>query len=218
MNFENLPGQLLALALGWSFTVFIQNRSNRRAEALKRKDKIIDKLEDLADWVESEIGKDDFSSVRTESTFAGLVTQIEVRIGHLNRHIGKDIFDAALLSSLREIEIHEKAKDNIETPYLIRDAAADVTEQIEMCCDQEYFARRGVVAALNDYYHWFKGGIALAVLVALIFAVFQFYKNYIHIPLGTCVYGTQCVRGAMRPPLNDIPAHKKYIEPLIPAK
>lgn len=89
MNFENLPGQLLALALGWSFTVFIQNRSNRRAEALKRKDKIIDKLEDLADWVESEIGKDDFSSVRTESTFAGLVTQIEVRIGHLNRHIEK---------------------------------------------------------------------------------------------------------------------------------
>ena len=137
MNFENLPGQLLALALGWSFTVFIQNRSNRRAEALKRKDKIIDKLEDLSDWVESEIGKDDFSSVRTESTFAGLITQIEVRIGHLNRHVGKEIFDAASLSRLREIEIHEGATDNLETPYLIRDASADIIEQIETCCDQE---------------------------------------------------------------------------------
>ncbi|MGE8479335.1 MAG: hypothetical protein ACN6PK_13785 [Pseudomonas shirazensis] len=214
MNLENLPGQLFALALGWSFTVFIQNRSNRRAEALKRKDKIIDKLEDLADWVESEIDKDDFSSVRTESTFSGLVTQIEVRIGHLNRHIGKDIFDAALLSKLREIEIHPKPENNVETPYLIRDAAADVTEQIEMCCDQEYFAKRGVVAALNDYYQWFKGGIALVVLLGLFVALFQFYKNYIYIPLGTCVYGSQCVRGPVPPPLNDNSGPKIEFAPL----
>lgn len=192
MNFENLPAQMLALMLGWSFTVFIQNRSNWRAEALKRKDKIVDKLEELSEWVESEIAKDLFDSTQTETTYSGMIFQIEVRVQQLNQHVGKEIFDGVLLSNLRQIEIFKKADENAVTPYKIREAAADVVEAVESCCNSEYFGRKGIVAALNDYFVHFRGLILLLLCVFIFLAIYQFYSKYMALPLGVCTYGTQC--------------------------
>jgi methyl-accepting chemotaxis protein len=179
MNLDNLPGQLLALMLGWSFTVFIQNRSNRRAEALKRKDKIVDKLEDVSDWVDGEISKANFSFNQTETSYSGMISQIEVRINQLNNHVGRDIFDSSLIARLREIEIFESAEDNAQVPYKIREAASDIIENIEACCDAEYFGKRGFLSVVNDYYSSLKG-IAMALISALLLvAVFQFFYKYV---------------------------------------
>ncbi|WP_440778717.1 hypothetical protein [Pseudomonas syringae] len=179
MNLDNLPGQLFALMLGWSFTVFIQNRANRRAEALKRKDKIVDKLESLADWVDGEISKDNFSGAQTETSYSGMISQIEVRINQLNSHIGRSIFDISLLSKLREIEIYAVAENNIQTPYAIRETASDVIEEIETCCDAEYFGSQGKLALLNEYTSSFKGAILLLTVVLLSAAIFQFFYKHI---------------------------------------
>lgn len=195
MNFENLPGQMLALFMGWSFTVFVQNRANRRAEALKRKDKIVDKLEKLSDWLESEISKKDFSSIQVETTYAGMISQIEVRLAQLNQHIGRPVFDIEMLSTLREIEIHKDPASNSHTPYEVREIATDIVESIESGCNTEYFAKRGFVAGLNDYFVSFRGAVALVVMILLIMAAYQFYYKYIRVPLGTCVYGAQCMQG-----------------------
>lgn len=207
MNFENLPAQMLALMLGWSFTVFIQNRSNWRVEALKRKDKIVDKLEELSEWVESEVAKTLFDSTQTETTYSGMISQIEVKIQQLNQHIGKEIFDGALLSKLRQVEIFSKAEENASTPYRIREAAADVVEEVELCCNSEYFGKKGVVSVLNDYVIHFRGLVLLLVCVFLFFAIYQFYAKYMTLPLGVCTYGSQChsaPNAPLQPPQQSI--------------
>lgn len=199
MNFDNVPAQMIALVCGWSFTVYLQYRSNRRAESLKRKDKIIDKLEALADWVESEIEKSSFSPVNTETTYAGMISQIEVRIDQLNNHVGREVFDGTKLLALREIEIHALSCANSQTPYKIREAVADIVEGIEVCCDAEYFSRKGFLvkvvtwfSSLNKFVRSFKGGVLALILALLVLAVYQFYEKYLVRPVGTCVYGEQC--------------------------
>lgn len=199
MNFDNFPAQMTALVIGWSFTVYLQYKSNRRAESLKRKDKIVDKLELLAGWVESEIKKKNFSSVNTETTYAGMISQIESKISQLNCHVGREVFDGSILLPLREIEIHTKANDNAETPYRIREAVADIVDNVEACCDAEYFSRKGFwvnfkrfVFLLNDYVRLFKGGVLVVLGLLLILSVYQFWQKYLVRPVGTCVYGEQC--------------------------
>ena len=219
MNFDNVPAQMIALVFGWSFTVYLQSRSNRRSESLKRKDKIIDKLEALADWVESEVGKDTFSSVNTETTYSGMISQIEVRIVQLNEHVGREVFDGRQLLKLRDIEIHDLACANSQTPYKIREAVADIVEDIEMCCDEEYFSRQGFLikvegwlAALNSYTYYFRGGVLALIMVLLFLGVYQFWEKYLARPLGTCVYGEQChiAPGLLVPEIRD----RKMLETL----
>lgn len=199
MNFDNVPAQMIALVCGWSFTVFLQHRSNHRAESLKRKDKIIDKLDALAGWVESEIKKENFSSGNTETTYSGMISQIEFRISQLNSHVGKAIFDCSRLATLRNIEIFSDPISNAETPYKIREAVADIVENIEVCCDAEYFSRRGwrarlkgVVILLNEYARTFKGGVLALVVILLLLAIYQFCHKYLVRPVGACVYGELC--------------------------
>ncbi|KEZ72817.1 hypothetical protein C5I_0117220 [Pseudomonas syringae pv. syringae FF5] len=179
MNLDNLPGQLLALMLGWSFTVFIQSRANRRAEALKRKDKIVDKLESISDWVDGEVSKDNFSFAQTETSYSGLVSQVEIRMIQLNVHVGRDIFNPALVAKLREIEIYENAEDNLAVPYRIREAASDIIEDVERCCDIEYFQRVGFLYGLNDYVRSLSGAILLLMFLLLGMGVLQFFLKHI---------------------------------------
>lgn len=199
MNFDNVPAQMIALVCGWSFTVYLQYKSNRRAESLKRKDKIIDKLEALADWVESEVEKTSFSSVNTETTYSGMISQIEVRIAQLNDHVGREIYDGTKLLALREIEIHVLPCANSQTPYKIREAVADIVEGIEICCDAEYFSRKSFcakvvagVSGLNKFAQYFKGAVLALISLLLIMAIYQFYEKYLVRPVGTCVYGERC--------------------------
>ncbi|MCR8976435.1 hypothetical protein [Pseudomonas sp. S11P7] len=212
MNFDNVPAQMIALVFGWSFTVFCSIAPIIGAESLKRKDKVIDKLEALAGWVESEIKKDNFSSANTEITYSGMISQIEVRIAQLNYHVGKNIFDGSKLAILRDIEIHSKASFNADTPYKIREAVSDIVENIEVCCDAEYFSRKGVRARfkrgtllLNEYVQTFKGGLLVLTIILLCLAIYQFWHKYLSRPVGTCVYGEQChlAPGLIAPPNNS---------------
>lgn len=176
---QNLPGQLLALVLGWSFTVFLQYVLSRRAEALKRKDKIIDKLEDLSSWIDSEISRDEFMSAQTETSYSGMISQIEVRIQQLNAHVRKEIFNVNELSKLRGVEILDEQSGNKNLPYVVREAASDIIEAIEANCDEEYFGRKGFVQFLNNYIRELNGFILLMISALLLMAVAQFFIKHI---------------------------------------
>jgi hypothetical protein len=179
MNWQNLPGQLLALFLGWSFTVYFQYVSNRRAEALKRKDKIIDKLDDLSGWIESEISKEDFSLTDTETSYSGMVSHIELRVRQLNSHVGRQILDPNELSILREIEIHSSLEFNKRLPYVVREASSDVIERVEAECDREYFGQRGFLQFLNNYIQDLAGILMTLVSFLLVAAIAQFLVKYV---------------------------------------
>lgn len=179
MSFENLPGQMIVLMLGWTFTVYLQVRSNNRAEALKRKDKIIDKLEALPGWIEDEISKEDFSLGRSEESYAGHVSQIEVSVGQLNNHVGKPIIDRALLTELMLVELKSEAKDNKSLPYEVRDVAWDIIEKIESSCTEEYFARQGVLSLLRGYISSFSGVIFAVLAMVFVAYLGKFLTEFI---------------------------------------
>ncbi|WLG69296.1 hypothetical protein [Pseudomonas brassicacearum] len=179
MNFQNLPGQMIVLMLGWMFTVYLQVRSNSRAEALKRKDKIIDKLEDLAGWLDEELSKDDFSLGRSEESYAGHVSQIEVKVGQLNQHVGKQIIDGKILEKLMLFEIKADPGDNKDLPYEVRDAAWDIIEKIESSCTKEYFERQGILSTLKGFIYDFSGFILGLVSLFLLVHVAKYLADFV---------------------------------------
>lgn len=138
MSFQNLPAQLTALLLGWLFTIYLQHISNRRAEALKRKDKIIDRLDDLAGWVEDETTKAGFNPTHTEEAFSGILLQIELRINQFNSHVGKQAISSEQIALLRGVDFFNVA-NLARLPYDVRLMASDLVEHIELVCDSIYF-------------------------------------------------------------------------------
>jgi len=171
MKFDNLPGQLIALMLGWSFTVYMQVRSNSRAEALKTREKIVDKLEALSEWVEDELKREEFFYSDFESGYAGLLSQIELKIVNLNAHIGENAVDATVLRDLREMEISETKEDNDDLYLKVRHAAWNAIDSIDMTSNEKFFMKKGKLAFFKDYVHAYYGVIVGAFAILAVYYV-----------------------------------------------
>ncbi|EOE8063715.1 hypothetical protein ACMWRE_000906 [Pseudomonas aeruginosa] len=170
MSFQNLPVTIIGLLAGWMFTIYLQRRANHRAEALKRKDKLIDKLEDLSDWVEGEISKVDFNPSNTERSYTGLLTQVEIRIRQLNAHVRKDVIDPSALLELRDVDFFADKETLPGLPYDIRDEASDVIERIEEACDK-FFFKSSLLCKAESVFDELKGviaGLGVVILVLLL--------------------------------------------------
>lgn len=158
MNFQNLPVTIIGLLAGWTFTIYLQRRANHRAEALKRKDKLIDKLEDLSDWVEGEVSKEEFKPSNTERSYTGLLSQVEIRIGQFNSHVRKDVIDPASLVGLRDVDFFADKTTLFDLSYDIRDEASDVIEHIEESCNEMFF-KSSLLRKAESVYEELKGVI-----------------------------------------------------------
>ncbi|NWB08970.1 hypothetical protein HX862_13745 [Pseudomonas sp. D5002] len=166
MNFQNLPGQLVVLLIGWMFTVYLQYNANRRAEALKRKDKIIDRLDSLLSWVEDEIGKDDFNASRAEEAYTGIMLELELRVSQFNGHVRTSIVDIAMVGALRDLDFF-KDSGRAELSYKARALASQIVERIEVGCDELYFSR-SILSRINKFVYELIG-VAFGLLSILIF-------------------------------------------------
>ncbi|MHA6127162.1 hypothetical protein ACX3YD_13370 [Pseudomonas fluorescens group sp. PF-1] len=166
MNFQNLPGQLIVLLIGWMFTLYLQYNANRRAEALKRKDKIIDRLDDLASWVEDEVGKENFKASRAEEAYTGLMLELELRVNQFNGHVRTAIVDIEMVGALRDLDFFEESGRD-ELSYKARALASQIVEKIEMGCDDLYFSR-SVLHRINRFLYELSG-VAFGMLSLFIF-------------------------------------------------
>lgn len=169
MSFQNLPAQLTALLLGWMFTLYLQYLANRRAEALKRKDKIIDKLDDLSSWVESEVTKEGFSPSDTEEAFSGILLHIELRINQFNSHVGRDVIDSKRIGPLRDVDFFN-APGLSKLPYIVGACSSQFIENIELECGKLYFSNsplRRVMNFLAELYGVIVGVVLLILVVLL---------------------------------------------------
>lgn len=152
-SFENFPAQLIGLALGWAFTLYLQSRANHRTESLKRKDKLIDKIDQIPEWVEDKLTDDDVDLLGLEDSYSGLLSRIEIKIGQLNKHIGQNLISVSDIGRLRRIDLlppielresdAEKAKGlRTEANADVRSICADLAEHIESACDNHFFKKR----------------------------------------------------------------------------
>ncbi len=171
MTFANLPAQLIALMLGWTFTVYMQVRSNSRAEALKTREKIVDKLEALSEWVEDELKREEFLHSDFESGYAGLLSQIELKISNLNTHIGTNAVEASVLGDLREMEISELKDENKGLYLRVRHAAWNAIDSIDMTSNEKFFMKKGRLAYFKEYVHAYYGVIVAAISLLAVYYV-----------------------------------------------
>lgn len=142
-SFQNLPSQLTALLLGWAFTLYLGHRANVRSETLKRKDKVIDRLEALSEWVEDEVRKPHFNPSTTEAAYAAMLSQIEIRLDQMNKLSGTEAFASQEIATLRDVDFFAP---NIQTVhYQIRDRATGIVEEIEIAFNDLYFERNGLL-------------------------------------------------------------------------
>jgi hypothetical protein len=190
MNFQNLPAQLIILLCGWSFTLYLDRRSKHRAEAIKRKDYIISKIEDIADWLDNEIDKDNFKPARTESSLAGMITQIELKMVQFNSHVKSELLDPSKLSTLRDVNLDpaqesESKSDSTSLPngdatdesgaptepdlsiiyYEMRDLSSDLIEDIESSCNSYFFPESKFPPQTESWLQHI-GSIACAILLS----------------------------------------------------
>lgn len=180
MNFNNLPTQLIALLLGWMFTLYLQSIANRRTEALKRKDKIVDQLDGLSKWVETEITKKNFSPELTEEAFTGILLQIELRINQFNNHVGKKVVSIDQIGLLRDIDFYSEKKDVEQAkrtavdedrppsnlPYDVKQICSTLIEDIELTSDRLYFPK-SMVSRINSFLAEIYGLIVALVAIAM---------------------------------------------------
>lgn len=177
MSFQNLPGQLLALFLGWVFTLYIQHLSNRRTEALKRKDMIINRLDELPDWVEGEVGKEKYKPELTEEAYTGLILQIELRVNQFNSHVGKNrpAIDTQKLAALRDIDFFDQ--ESLEKlSYEVRSISSSLIEHIELKCDSIYFNNSWLCRINNFVYdlHGVTAGLLIIIFSLLLGKIITF--------------------------------------------
>lgn len=179
-----VPIQFWALLLGWMFTLYLQRLSNRRTEALKRKDKLIDKVESLVEWVEDEVAKDGFSAADAETSYTSLLTHIELRIHQFNTHVRRDVLSVELLAELRRIDFFAESGLG-RYPFIVRDTAFELIDHIELKCNQLYFedgdlverVRRNFRAFASDWAGAAFALISLILLVTLCQLVFKFFSS-----------------------------------------
>lgn len=168
MNFQNLPGQLIVLLVGWMFTVYLQYNANRRAEALKRKDKIIDRLDNLSSWVEDEVAKANFDASRAEEAYTGFMLELELRVNQLNGHVRTSLVDIAMVGALRDLDFFEESGRD-ELSYKARALASQIVEKIELGCDELYFSS-SALSRVNRFLYELSG-VAFGLLSILIFTL-----------------------------------------------
>ncbi|MDC6382798.1 hypothetical protein BW687_021765 [Pseudomonas graminis] len=167
MNLENLPAQLIGLFAGWLFTIYLQHNANRRTEALKRKDKIIDRLDGLVSWVESETKKDNYNPDRAEEAYTGLLLELDLRVAQFNAHVRSVIVTSEMVGALRDVDFFDVA-GKVELSYRVRRFASQIVERIELGCDDLYFSRSFLHRVNNFFYELSGLAAGLNILASLL--------------------------------------------------
>jgi len=173
MNFSHLPSQLIAILLGWIFTLFLQYRANVRAESIRKKDKIIERIDKLVDWAEKSTAQIADNPNDVEEIYAAMVSQIEIRITNLNSLLRPHSVQSGSLVQLRSVDILD-ADSSGEPIKQLRMAAVSLAEDLELACDSRYFSREPIPIKLKRHASELLGVaaafLALLSLLALISA------------------------------------------------
>lgn len=168
MNFSNLPGQIIAIIIGWAFTLWLQRKANTRSEAIRKKDKIIDRTDKVVDWAEKNIPFNPENAARVEEIYAAMISQIEIRVQNLYALLGNNENPLEAIAELRAVDILGRNEHN-ETIKKLRLATIDLIEDLELACDTRYFVTPPLRERMKQYIYEMYGLIvALIALIALL--------------------------------------------------
>lgn len=160
-------GQVAIALAGWAFLFYLHNRTLRRSEISRLKDRLVDKVENTYEWLVKELEDESCDRLVLESNLSAKVTQVELRVRQLNHYVRCEIVTTENLAILRNIDVAQSNKQ-----YLINianEAIADTIESIESSYDSHYFEQSYLTRVWKSRKEdLFGAALALAV-ICLIF-------------------------------------------------
>lgn len=175
--------QIILTLLGWVLLVYLSNRTLRRNEISRLKDRLVDLLIDLQKYSLEQLnnlGGDSQTSKHAahEVGFSGRVTLIELRVMQFNHYLKRPLLNPEKLSDCRGVDLLP--------PYNLRDklievqrVTSDFIEYVETEYGQFYFAEFSFGRLWENHRSALLGAIAGLTLVALILFVGQHYLHLV---------------------------------------
>jgi hypothetical protein len=168
--------EFVVIVFGWAFLFYLNNRTLRRSEISRLKDRLVERVEAIRSWYVDEIRLDVDGKCRMslEQNLAAQITQIELRMKQLNFYIGCEVVDFEDLASIREIDndIDRSTQDIVESVHY---EFSNLIENIEISYDS-YF---GVQSFLRRMWlsrkYEISGGVMGLIMLSCLFYVFSFF-------------------------------------------
>lgn len=129
--------KFIIAVLGWAYGYYLSNRSSRRSEVSRLKDRLVDKLDKTLSWYVDEVSDTAMTPVELEQVLADKVSQCELRINQFNKYVGVEIIDSSILATIRDIDVSCCIADK-RAPASIYTLFANTIESIECSYDEHY--------------------------------------------------------------------------------
>lgn len=161
----------------WLLAVYLSYNSFKRSETYRAKDKIIDRLDKLQEWVAKEVKsvKDKNEQIKTmpviENYTASKITQIELRLSQFNSYVGKKVVDETCVVKVRCIDFYED--DLASITKNVNSAFSDVIETIE--CQFEKHVTKGIALRFSSYY---KESIYVATMLLSMYVLLLILRHF----------------------------------------
>ncbi|SIQ14358.1 hypothetical protein [Marinobacterium stanieri] len=132
------PLPLYIAIIGWLIVLLLNNRTLKRSEISRIKDRLIDKLDSCISWLDSEINSDAFEPSLAEVQLSGKATLIELKVRQLNHYVGTELLPVSEISNIRALDVFQpnKAELLVEATETI----SDLIEKVEIRYDEFYFS------------------------------------------------------------------------------
>lgn len=152
--------------------------SFKRSEIYRSKDKIIDRLDKLQEWIAKELKSIKDASDREKSLplienySSSKITQIELRLTQFNSYIKYDLFDVERLASVRDIDFFETQDEKLLLKK-INNNFSDLIEYIEI--EFERYTAKSLSNQLSLYWREFVTFSTTLLSVYIILQILRYF-------------------------------------------
>lgn len=161
--------QIWIAVFGWIFLFFLNNRTLRRSDISRQKDRLVERVDTIRNWYVDEIrlDEDGKSRMSLEQNLSAQVTQIEIRIKQLNYYVRAEIVSPEILARIRGIDnsASRALREIIEEVHV---ECSELNEAIEVAYD-DFFRDRNALRRFWLAYGYELSGAALALGVVWLF-------------------------------------------------
>jgi len=169
--------QVWIAIVGWIFLFYLNNRTLRRSDISRQKDRLVERVDAIRDWYIDEIRLDEAGGNRMslEQNLSAQITQVEIRIKQLNNYVKCEIVNPEILAKIRGIDNSSSRclREIIEEVHI---ECSDLNESIELAYDK-FLGEKNLLRRLwfSCRYELMGGILGLGVLMLFIDFVFLFY-------------------------------------------
>jgi hypothetical protein len=170
--------QVVLVLIGWVILFYLNNRTLRRSEISRIKDRLIERIDAVRSWYVDEVrlDSDGLNRLSLEQNLSAHVSQIELRMGQLNDYLGVDILDFDSLAHIRTID-NDKSRPLQEIIEEVHVKFLDLSERIEVSYDRFFGSRWSFKKIWLVFRYELLGAFFSAGLIFLLTSIFRDFAD-----------------------------------------